>query len=94
MVDGNRPMESAIEDMVIRRFMTGTWHNLFVSEIIIKRHHNMVRIAGIIHRRFDPKKMYFLAGYTEELLSYYLHCPVKLELQSVENREDVIYKYI
>ncbi|XP_014215234.1 28S ribosomal protein S24, mitochondrial [Copidosoma floridanum] len=94
IVDGNRPMESTIEDMFIRRFMTGTWHNLFLSEIIIKRNHNMVRIAGLIRRQFDQKKMYFLTGYTEELLSYYLHCPVKLELQSVEKKENVIYKYI
>lgn len=94
MDDGNRPMESAIEDVFIRRFMTGTWHSLFLSEIIIKRHHNIVRVAGIIRRGFDPRKIYFLTGYTEELLSYYLHCPVKLEIQSVDKKEDVIYKYI
>lgn len=87
-------MESAIDDMFIRRFLTGTWHYLFQSEIIIKRHHNMVRIAGVIRRNFDQKKLYFLTGYSEELLSYYLHCPVKLELQTVEKKEDVIYKYI
>ncbi|KAL7298586.1 hypothetical protein TKK_0008357 [Trichogramma kaykai] len=91
---GNRVMETTIEDMFIRRFMTGTWHALFVSEIIIKRHHNMVRIAGIILRNLDPRKIYFLTGYSEELLSYYLHCPVKIELQTVEKREDVVYKYI
>lgn len=94
MLDGNRPMESAVEDMFIRRFMTGTWHSLFLSEIIIKRNHNMVRIAGIIRRQFDQKKIYFLTGYTEELLSYYLHCPVKIELQSIEKKDDIIYKYI
>ncbi|XP_001600438.1 28S ribosomal protein S24, mitochondrial isoform X1 [Nasonia vitripennis] len=94
IVDGNRPMESAVEDMFIRRFMTGTWHGLFVSEIIVKRHHNMVRVAGIIQRNLDQRKIYFLTGYSEELMSYYLHCPVKIELQSVEKKEEVIYKYI
>lgn len=91
---GNRPSESVLEDMFIRKFMFGTWHRIFLSEIIIKRHHNIVRIAGIIKRNLDPKKIYFLTGYTEELLSYYLHCNVKLELVSLENPEDVIYKYI
>ncbi|KAK2586525.1 hypothetical protein KPH14_011417 [Odynerus spinipes] len=43
--DGNRPSETALEDMFIRRFITGTWHHLFLSEIIIKRQHNMIRIA-------------------------------------------------
>ena len=36
----DRPMDKcniAVEDMFIRRFMRGTWHNLFASEIIIKR---------------------------------------------------------
>ncbi|XP_058809890.1 small ribosomal subunit protein uS3m [Phymastichus coffea] len=92
--NGNRPMESAIEDMFIRRFMIGTWHSLFLSEILIKRHHNLVRIAGVIRQGFDPRKIYFLTGYTEELLSYYLHCPVKIEIQTIENKENIIYKYI
>ena len=37
--------------------------------------------------------MYFLIGYTEELLSYWLQCPVKLELQTAK-KNDVIFKYI
>ncbi|XP_063974497.1 small ribosomal subunit protein uS3m [Diachasmimorpha longicaudata] len=92
--DGNRPSETAVEDLFIRRFMTGTWHNIFVSEIIIKRQHNIIRIAGIIKQNMAPTKFYFLIGYTQELLSYWLQCPVKLELQSVVDREAVIYKYI
>ncbi|XP_034185375.1 mitochondrial ribosomal protein S24 [Osmia lignaria lignaria] len=92
--DGNRISETAIEDMFIRSFMQGTWHGFFLSEIIIKRQHNVIRIAGIIIRRLTPIKIYFLIGYTEELLSYWLHCPVKLELVSTENKDDVIYKII
>jgi len=37
---------------------------------------------------------YFLIGYTEEMLSQWLKCPVKLEIQVVANPKDVIYKYI
>lgn len=79
--------------MFIRKFITGTWHALFLSEIIIKRQHNIIRIAGIISRAVPARKMYFLIGYTEELLSYWLQCPVKLELQTAE-KADVIFKYI
>ncbi|GJQ77650.1 putative 28S ribosomal protein S24 [Trypoxylus dichotomus] len=91
---GLRTSETAVEDVFIRRFMTGTWHGLFVSEIIIKRQHNMIRIAGIVRQSISPRKMYFLIGYTEELLSFWLQCPTKLELQTIADRRDVIFKYI
>jgi len=94
LFEGNREPETAIDDMFIRRFMNGTWHNLFVSEIIIKRQHNMIRIAGIVQRKVLPRKMFFLIGYSEELLSNWLKCPVKLELQTTEDREDVVHTYI
>ncbi|XP_020295313.1 28S ribosomal protein S24, mitochondrial [Pseudomyrmex gracilis] len=92
--DGNRPSETAIEDMFIRQFMKGTWHNLFASEIIIKRQHNIIRIAGIITRNLAPYKIYFLTGYTEELLSYWLQCPIKVELVTTDSKKDMIFKYI
>ncbi|KAJ8938097.1 hypothetical protein NQ314_011609 [Rhamnusium bicolor] len=91
---GLRSSETAVEDVFIRKFMTGTWHNLFVSEIIIKRQHNIIRIAGIIQRSVGARKMYFLIGYSEELLSFWLQCPVKLELQTVPDRKSVVFKYI
>ncbi|KAF6213554.1 hypothetical protein GE061_011274 [Apolygus lucorum] len=91
---GIRPAETLFEDFFIRKFMTGTWHNLFLSEIIIKRQHNIIRIAGIVHRSLPPRKFYFLIGYSEELLSYWLQCPVKLELQTVADRKEVVFKYI
>lgn len=93
LVGGLRSSETAVEDMFIRKFMVGTWHSLFLSEVIIKRQHNLIRIAGIISRSITARKMYFLIGYTEELLSYWLQCPVKLELQTAE-KTDVIFKYI
>ncbi|XP_066975310.1 small ribosomal subunit protein uS3m isoform X4 [Macrobrachium rosenbergii] len=32
LYEGLREPETAVEDMFIRKFMTGTWHDLFVSE--------------------------------------------------------------
>ncbi|XP_076328026.1 mitochondrial ribosomal protein S24 isoform X2 [Tachypleus tridentatus] len=94
LLDGLRSSETAIEDMFIRKFMSGTWHKLFLSEVIIKRRHNMIFIGGIVLQAIHARKMYFLLGYTEEILSYILKCPVKLELQTVSDRKDVIFKYI
>ncbi|EDW84705.1 uncharacterized protein Dwil_GK12989 [Drosophila willistoni] len=92
--DGLRPSQTAIEDVFIRKFITGTWHALVCSEVIIKRQHNTIRIAGIIRQAISPRKVYFLVGYTEELLSYWLQCPVTLELQTVADKKDVVFKYI
>jgi len=92
--DGLRPAETAVDDMFIRRFVTGTWHDLFVSEVIIKRQHNVIRVCGLVRRGIPSRRMYFLIGYCEELLSYWLQCPVQLELQTVEQKQDVIFKYI
>ncbi|XP_043800533.1 28S ribosomal protein S24, mitochondrial isoform X1 [Apis laboriosa] len=92
--DGNRPSETVIEDIFIRNFIEGTWHRLFISEIIIKRQHNIIRIAGIVLRKISPIKMHFLLGYSEQFLSYWLHCPVKMEIVTTANKDDVIYKII
>ena len=54
----------------------------------------MVIIAGLVVRTISARKMYFLLGYSEELLSYILKCPVKMEIQTVEERRDVVFKYI
>nr|CAG4648378.1 EOG090X0I6M [Moina brachiata]SVE93364.1 EOG090X0I6M [Moina brachiata] len=92
--DGLRAAETAVEDVFIRRFMTGTWHDLFCSEVIIKRQHNMIRIAGLIRQNIPARKMYFLIGYCEELLSNWLQCPVILELQTITKKEDTYFKFI
>ena len=83
-----------VEDLFIRKFMHGTWPEAFCSEVIIKRQHNLIRIAGIIDQNIPAKKVYFLIGYTEELLSAWLKCPVRLELQTVADKEEVVFKYI
>ncbi|XP_037045459.1 28S ribosomal protein S24, mitochondrial [Bradysia coprophila] len=91
---GLRPSETTIEDLFIRKFMVGTFHNLVCSEVIIKRQHNHIRIAAILAQAITARKMYFLIGYTEELLSSWLQCPVTLEVQTIEDRKEVIFKYI
>lgn len=83
-----------MEDFFIRKFMFGTWHRLFLSEVIIKRRHNLIVIAGIIVQNIQVRKLYFLIGYTEEMLSYIFKCPVKLELQSTPDKTDVVFKYV
>lgn len=68
MIDGLRSSETAIEDIFIRKFMTGTWHSLICSEVIIKRQHNHIRIAAIVRQGISARKMYFLIGKTNFLL--------------------------
>ncbi|XP_063705007.1 small ribosomal subunit protein uS3m [Culicoides brevitarsis] len=94
VLEAHRAAETVIEDMFIRKFMMGTWHGLCLSEIIIKRQHNHIRIASIIRQGISARKMYFLIGYTEEFLSYWLQCPITLELQTTPDSKDVIFKYI
>ena len=54
----------------------------------------MIILAGLVTRQIHPRKIYFLQGYTERLLSAFLKQPIKVEIQTVENRKDVIFKYI
>ena len=49
------PFKTIIEDIFIRKFMHGTWPEAFASMVIIKRHHNIIRITGIINRTIQVK---------------------------------------
>lgn len=89
-----RKATTVTEDIFIRRFMIGTFHNLVCSEVIIKRQFNHIRIAFISSRGISPRKLYFLIGYAEELLSYWLQCPITLEIQTIADKREVIFKYI
>jgi small subunit ribosomal protein S24 len=51
------PSKMIIEDRFIRKFMNGTWPESFASEIMIKRQHNLIRIAGIF-RMMKTAKLY------------------------------------
>jgi len=74
--------------------MTGTWHGLFVSDVIIKRKQNLIIIAGLINQMQQPTKVYFLKGYTEELLSHLLRRPIRIEVQTVSHPRDLYFKWI
>ena len=79
---------------MIRKFIAGTWHNMFLSEVIIKRRLNRIIIGGIINQGMVPSKIYFLKGYTEEFLSHYLRRPVRIEIQTARDRSEMIIKRI
>lgn len=91
---GLRCNETIIEDFFIRKFMAATWHRCFLSKVIIKRKANVIYISGIIYQALPQRKFYFLIGYTEEILSYVLKCPIKLDLQSTPDRKALIVKYV
>ena len=54
----------------------------------------MIRVAGIVVQNMPPSKMYWLIGYTEEMLSSWLQCPIQLELQTIEKKQQTVFKYI
>ncbi|XP_062870426.1 small ribosomal subunit protein uS3m [Trichomycterus rosablanca] len=84
--------ERTVEDMFIRRFIFGTFHNCLANELVIKRRGNMLVICALMLQKLQPNKYYFLIGYTEELLSHFYKCPVKMEIQTLEDK--TVYKYL
>ena len=63
---------------------------------MIKRRGNVLYVSGFLKysRRFNPGKINWMWGFTEEFLSNLLKQPVKLELQLVENEEECRYTYV
>lgn len=86
--------QTAAEDLFIRKFMEGTWLFYLVSPIIIKRRANMIFLSAFFHLSGNPQQFYFLQGYTETILSYYLKCPVKLDLQTVNDPNDLVVTHV
>ena len=93
-VDRTQASQLTIEDFFIRKFIFGTFHRLFLSEVIIKRRANIIVISGIVHQMISPTKMYFLIGYTEQILSYILKCVVKMDFQTTPDPKALVVKYI
>lgn len=94
LLEGLRQSETAQEDILIRKFVHGTWPKILQSDVIIKRRANQIILSFMALRIVSPVKMYFLIGYTEEILSYILKCIVRIELQTVQDSNDLTYKYI
>ncbi|KAG7480798.1 hypothetical protein MATL_G00060140 [Megalops atlanticus] len=84
--------ERTIEDVFVRRFIYGTFHGCLANEVVIKRRGNTLVICALLLQKLPPQKFYFLIGYTETLLSHFYKCPVKMEVQTLE--EKVVYKYL
>lgn len=84
--------ERTIEDVFIRKFMFGTFHSCLANEIVIKRRGNMLTVCALVLQKHPPQRFYFLIGYSEYLLSHLYKCPVKLSVQTVQDK--VMYKYL
>jgi small subunit ribosomal protein S24 len=67
------PYKTIMEDIFIRKFMHGTWPEAFASMVIIKRHHNIIRIAGIINRSIMVRYHLPTNNLKEELIQYLLN---------------------
>ena len=94
LLESKNQAETTRDDILIRRFIVGTFHDLIASELIIKRKLNTVTISFLIcsPRNYFPQKTYFLVGYSEELLKHLLKCVVKIELQHIYNKNDLVFR--
>lgn len=84
--------DRTVEDVFLRRFMFGTFHGCLANEVVIKRRGNLLVVCALMLQKMPPQKFYFLIGYSESLLSHFYKCPVKLELQTLQ--EKAVYKYL
>ncbi|KAM9337926.1 small ribosomal subunit protein uS3m [Symphorus nematophorus] len=84
--------ERTLEDVFIRRFMFGTFHGCLANEIVVKRRGNVLVVCALMLQKLQPQKFYFLIGYSESLLSHFYKCPVKLEIQTLQDK--AVYKYL
>ncbi len=89
-----QPKDIVIEDQFIRKFVLGTWYKVWLSEVVIKRRHNDLIVCGIVCPLPSMSSIYFLTGYTEELLSHLLKHNVRMEIQCVPSKKNVIHKHI
>lgn len=94
LLESKNQAETTRDDILIRRFVSGTFHDLIASEIIIKRKLNTVTVAFLVctPRGFYPQKTYFLVGYSEELLSQLLKCVVKVDIQHIYSKNDLVFR--
>ncbi len=93
-MDGKRQAENPRDDILIRKFLYGTFHDLFTSEILIKRKLNTINIGFLVKlpNKSFIQKVYFLTGYAEEFLSCWFKCVVKIQVQTVYNTRDLVFR--
>ena len=77
--------ERFIDDVMIRKFIEGTFYEMLVSNIVVKRQLNQIKISIFVNAKGTTvHKVYFLVGFTERLLTHLLGCIVKMEVMSVQ----------
>ena len=82
-----------VEDLFVRQFVRGTFPEHGTSEVIIKPQHNLVLVAFALESRLQQGQVYFLLSYTEAMLAqlaHWLKCPIKLELQTVDSKDNLV----
>ncbi|KAL6096446.1 mrps24 [Pungitius sinensis] len=84
--------ERTVEDLFVRRFVFGTFHGCLANELVIKRRGNVLLVCALMLQKLQPQKFYFLIGYSETILSHLYKCPVKLEVQTLQDK--AVYKYL
>ncbi|XP_077354271.1 small ribosomal subunit protein uS3m [Festucalex cinctus] len=84
--------ERAVEDAFVRRLMFGTFHGCLANDVVIKRRGNVLTVCALVLRKMPPHKFYFLIGYAESLLAHFYKCPVKLDVQTLQEKQ--VYKYL
>uniref|UniRef100_G3NAX3 Mitochondrial ribosomal protein S24 n=1 Tax=Gasterosteus aculeatus aculeatus TaxID=481459 RepID=G3NAX3_GASAC len=84
--------ERTVEDVFVRRFIFGTFHGCLANELVIKRRGNVLVVCALMLQKLQPQKFYFLIGYSETMLSHLYKCPVKLEVQTLQDK--AVYKYL
>ncbi|XP_077398671.1 small ribosomal subunit protein uS3m [Vanacampus margaritifer] len=82
----------AVEDAFIRRLIFGTFHGCLADELVIKRRGNVLTVCALVLQKLPPHKIYFLIGYAESLLSHFYKCPVKMDVQTLQDKQ--VYKYL
>lgn len=65
-----------------------------MSDVVIKRRHREIVVAMMACPLPSVAAMHFLTGYTEQLLSHLFKAVVRVELQAVRGKSNVIFKYI
>uniref|UniRef100_A0A915MEY7 Uncharacterized protein n=1 Tax=Meloidogyne javanica TaxID=6303 RepID=A0A915MEY7_MELJA len=86
------------QDEIIRRFVRAIFYTYLPltvggTELITKRRGNVVYVAGFLIPKGNMEQIYWLYGFTEEILSNLLKQPVKLELQFIRSADDLAVEY-
>nr|CAD2126969.1 unnamed protein product [Meloidogyne enterolobii] len=86
------------QDEIIRRFVRAIFYTYLPltvggTELITKRRGNVVYVTGFLIPKGNMEQIYWLYGFTEEILSNLLKQPVKLELQFIRSADDLAVEY-